>query len=105
VFSTSPGTHFSGFSKSKGRLDELSGVTGWRIHDLRRTVRTNLSALRVAPDTAERVLGHVIGGIRGVYDRYAYLDEKRDALERWAHRLKAIIDPPPANVVPLAAAG
>jgi integrase len=104
VFSTEPGTHFSGFSKSKARLDKLSGVTGWRIHDLRRTMRTNLAGLRVDPDTAERVLGHVIGGVRGVYDRYAYLDEKRDALDRWAARLRSIVEPPPENVVELRAA-
>ena len=101
VFSTAPGTHFSGFSKSKARLDDLSRVSGWRIHDLRRTVRTNLAALRVDTNTAERVLGHVIGGVRGVYDRYAYLDEKREALDRWAARLGCIIDPPPENVIEL----
>jgi integrase len=104
VFSTAPGTHFSGFSKLKARLDELSGVSGWRIHDLRRTMRTNLAGLRVDPDTAERVLGHVIGGVRGVYDRYAYLDEKREALDRWAARLRGIVDPSPENVIELRAA-
>jgi integrase len=104
VFSTAPGTHFSGFSKSKGRLDALSGVTGWRLHDLRRTMRTNLAGLRVNPDTAERVLGHVIGGVRGVYDRYAYLEEKRDALDRWAARLRSIAGPQPENVIELRAA-
>jgi integrase len=100
VFSTSPGTHFSGFSKSKSRLDDLSGITTWRIHDLRRTVRTGLAGLRVDPDVAERVIGHVIGGVRGVYDRHAYIDEKRDALERWAVHLAGIVRPPqPGRVV------
>jgi integrase len=104
VFSTSPGTHFSGFSKAKAQLDVLSGVTGWRLHDLRRTMRTGLSALRVDPDTAERVLGHVIGGIRGVYDHHRYEVEKRDALERWARRLETIVNPSPDNIVILSAA-
>jgi integrase len=103
VFSTKPGTHISGFSKAKDRVDKLSEVTGWRLHDLRRTMRTNLAGLRVDPDTAERVLGHVIGGVRGVYDRHLYLDEKRDALERWAQRLWSIVNPPPENVVELRA--
>jgi integrase len=101
VFSTRPGTHISGFSKAKERLDELSGVTGWTIHDLRRTLRTNLAGLRVDPDIAERVIGHVITGVRGIYDRHAYLDEKRDALERWAQRLWSIVTPPPDNLVPM----
>jgi integrase len=101
VFSTRPGTRFSGFSKSKARLDELSGVQGWRIHDLRRTVRTGLAGLRIEPDVAERVIGHVIGGVRGVYDRHAYIDEKREALERWALHVAGIIDPQPGRVVQL----
>lgn len=102
VFSTQPGTHFSGFSKAKARVDELVGFNDWRPHDLRRTARTNLSAL-VPSDIAERVLGHTIGGVRGVYDLYAYLDEKRDALNRWAASLQNIVEPPPLNVVELRA--
>jgi integrase len=104
VFSTMPGTHFSGFSKSKARLDELSGVTNWRLHDLRRTMRTGLAGLRIDTDIAERVIGHVIGGVRGVYDRHHYLDEKRDALERWARHLDGIVNPPSDNVITLPAA-
>jgi integrase len=104
VFSTRPGTRFSGYSKAKAALDRWAEVRGWRLHDARRTVRTGLAALRVDPDMAERVLGHVIGGVRGVYDRHAYLDEKRDALERWAARLAGIVGPPPKNVVKLRAA-
>ena len=102
VFSTVPGTRFSGFSKAKARLDEISGVREWRIHDLRRTMRTGLAGLGIAPDIAERVVGHVIGGVRGVYDRHAYLDEKRAALERWAAHLAGLIEPQPANVVLIA---
>jgi len=99
VISTGPGTCFSGFSKSKRRLDELSGIRGWRIHDIRRTVRTGLAGLRIEPDVAERVIGHVIGGVRGIYDRHAYIQEKRDAVERWAAHLAGIVDPTTANVV------
>jgi integrase len=106
IFATRPGMHFRGFSKAKIRLDTLSGVTGWRVHDLRRTMRTGLAELRVDPDTAERVTGHVIGGIRGIYDRYSYLDEKREALVRWAAHLMGIVDPlRPDRVVQLRARG
>jgi integrase len=110
VFSTEPGTHFSGFSKSMDRLRRLSGTAGWTIHDLRRTARTGMSPLknaaghRVGAEIAERVLGHVVGGVRGIYDRYAYLDEKREALDLWAARIGEIVSPPPPNnVIPLRA--
>ena len=72
------------------RLRSISGVADWTLHDLRRTVATNLPRLDVSPDIAERVLGHRIGGMRGVYNRYSYLDEKRDALQRWADHLASI---------------
>jgi hypothetical protein len=48
----------------------------------------------VSSDVAERVLGHVIPGVRGVYDRYEYLDEKRDALERLADFVERTLNPP-----------
>jgi hypothetical protein len=64
-----------------------------------------LSALRVPADIGERILGHVIGGVRGIYDRYAFLDEKRDALQRWAKHLDGIVHPRPAKVVNLAKRG
>jgi integrase len=107
VFSTEPGTHFSGFSKAMDRLRELSGSTDWTIHDLRRILRTGISGLknaaghRIGADIAERVLGHVIPGVRGIYDRCEYLDEKREALDLWAARLAEIVSPPPSNVIPL----
>lgn len=103
VLATGPGRRPGGLSRLKARLDTVSGVTAWRLHDLRRTMRTGLAALRVDSDVAERVIGHVIGGVRGTYDRYRYEDEKRDALERWARRLEIIVNPPRDNVVSLAA--
>jgi integrase len=78
----------NGMSKSKARLDKASGVTGWRLHDLRRTARSLLSRAGVRPDIAERVMGHAIGGVEGIYDRHEYKAEKADALQR----LAAVID-------------
>jgi integrase len=69
----------------------------WTNHDIRRTVRSNLSKLRVTEEAREAVLAHARPGIKGVYDRYDYLDEKREALELWAGRLRDIVTPPPAN--------
>jgi integrase len=73
----------------------------WINHDLRRTVRSRLSQLRVDADVAEAILAHVKPGIRGVYDRYELLDEKRHALELWATRLRCFTKPE-SNVVELA---
>ncbi len=72
-------------------------------HDVRRTVRSQLFRLRVAEEVAEAVLAHARPGIKKVYDQHDYIDEKRDALERWAARLKHIVNPEPSNVVQLRA--
>src|SRR5262249_26402585 len=73
-------------------------------HDIRRSVRTHLSALLIGEEVREAVLAHVRPGIKGVYDQYQYLDEKREALTLWNARLRSIVEPPPANVVELRAA-
>src|SRR5262249_45565892 len=70
VFTHNGERAMGGFYKSKKRLDLLSGVTGWRLHDLRRTARSLMSRAGVPSDHAERCLGHVINGVRGVYDRH-----------------------------------
>jgi integrase len=75
-----------------------SGVAGWSLHDLRRTVRTRLPGLGVTPDVAERVLGHAIGGIRSVYDHHDYVPQKMAALEAWSAELERILHQPVAPV-------
>jgi integrase len=113
VFSTTDGKRpFSGFSKAKHALDkEIAKVRKaagrgkmprWTLHDLRRTGRTLMVRAGVSEDHAERCLGHVIEGVRGVYNRYEYLNEKRAAFEALAGLVDGILDPPQAdNVVPL----
>jgi hypothetical protein len=76
----------------------------WVVHDLRRTVRTHLAALRIPDHIAEMVLGHGKKGLQRVYDQHRYEAEMREALERWAARLRSIVTPPSVNVVPLRAA-
>jgi integrase len=86
-------TPFSGFSKAKARLDEASGVTDWRLHDIRRTVATQMQALGIAPHIIEAVEGRIsgtFGGPAGIYQRHPYVNEKRDALSRWARKLAEI---------------
>jgi integrase len=76
--------------KSKSDFDAKCGVTGWRIHDLRRTARSLMSRAGVPREVAERVLGHVIAGVEGVYDRHAYESEKADALTKLAALIQQI---------------
>jgi integrase len=108
VFSLTFGTSaINGFSKSKQRIDarmtdELKRPPlAWVLHDIRRTMRTHLSALPVPGLVRELVIGHTKPGLHKVYDQHAYLDEKRHALELWAKRLRDIVEPAPANVVTL----
>ena len=56
-------------------------IDRWTIHDLRRTAATHMARLGVDEIVVERVLGHRIGGVKGVYNRYRYIDEKREALK------------------------
>ena len=106
VFPSQAHTRFTGFGKSKARLDKAilssmqTGATkgtkveplpNWTIHDLRRTAKTLMARARVRPDISERVLGHVIAGVEGTYDRHSYADEKRDALEKLAGVVKIIL--------------
>jgi integrase len=90
----------TGMSGCKLRLDRLSGVTGWRLHDLRRTARSLMSRAAVRPDVAERVMGHAIGGVEGIYDRHSYKTEKAAALQQLAALIDSIVNPR-ENVVPL----
>lgn len=93
------------FTKLKEEMDRASGVTGWTLHDLRRTARSLMSRAGVPSDHAERCLGHVIGGVRGTYDRHAYAEEKRLAFEALAALIARIVSGTAADVVQLRGAG
>ena len=80
----------NGFSKAKVQLDRFSGVTDWRLHDLRASVATNLGKLGYDRFTIKLVLNHKDTGVTAVYDRYTYLDEKQKALQKWADRVDEI---------------
>jgi len=112
VFTTGGERPISGFSKGKIRIDakiaesrkkaDLDAVATWTIHDLRRTMATNLSRLEVARFVVSKVLNHADRSVTGVhYDRYAYLKEKRAALEAWGEHLRGIVPPLGGNVVQL----
>jgi integrase len=72
------------------------------LHDIRRTVRTRLSALRVPEIVAELIIGHSKRGMTRIYDQHKFQDEMREALEAWAIRLRTIVAPEPTdNVIEL----
>ncbi len=114
LFTTRGDTPISGFSKLKKQLDAKMIVTlqavldakaddkepdqaviePWRLHDIRRTGTTRMQALEIPIEVTEKVINHLSGetaGIRGVYNLYAYLDEKRAALRAWSEYLEALV--------------
>jgi integrase len=113
VFPSRAKTPYSGYSKSKAKLDKaifaamkkqakkgakVEPIPNWTLHDLRRTAKTLMVRAGVRPDISERVLGHVIAGVEGTYDRHSYADEKRAALEKLAEMVERILNPIPSNV-------
>jgi integrase len=101
---TSGVTAFQGFRKPKLRLDSLSGVTGWVLHDLRRSMRSNLSARAIEDRVREAMIAHAQPGLHAVYDKWKYVDEKRRGFTLWEQRLAGIINPTPATVADIGAA-
>jgi integrase len=115
VFSTNGKTPISGFSKAKAKADKTAAflqlqadgqdrptekqiaesmLPDWRLHDLRRTVASYMARLGTAPHVIEKVLNHssgAISGVAAVYNRYAYTEEKRAALDTWSRALEAIV--------------
>jgi integrase len=78
-------------------LAKKAGIKkNWTWHDLRRTHRSLASRAGVRPDIGELMLGHAIKGVRGVYDKHLFLDEKRQAYEAVAGLLLEIVTPKPA---------
>ena len=94
VFTSNGKTPFSGFSKSKKRLDELSEISDWRLHDIRRTVTSGMAQLRIAPHVADKILNHqsgTISGVAAVYQRHEFLDERKTALDAWGRHVEFLL--------------
>ena len=110
VFPGERGTPFSGWSKAKLALDTASGVSGWWLHDLRRTLATGLQRLGVRLEVTEAVLNHLSGsraGVVGIYQRHDWAEEKRAALDAWSAHLLATAEGrlPAGKVFPFSRAG
>jgi integrase len=118
VFTVTGTTAVSGFGNAKRRFDLMiaearrhslrlsdhTKIPDWRLHDLRRTAATGMARLNVAPHVVDKVLNHSAGTIRGVaavYNRFAYLDERRTALEAWGRHVSDLVSPPVSNVIAL----
>lgn len=99
---------FSAWSNTKRNLDGMASaemakaagaasaaaLTRWTLHDLRRTVSTNLARLGVPPHLDDHVFNHVGGtraGVRAVYNRYQYVREAAEALAAWEGRLRGLL--------------
>jgi integrase len=94
VFATSRGKNFQAFRKAKQKLDKLSGVNLWRLHDLRRTIVSGMARLGVPPHVADKILNHqagTISGVAAVYQRHDFLAERKEALDRWGAHVEHII--------------
>ena len=85
---------FTSWSTCKQTLDRRAGVTGWTVHDLRRTVATRMADIGVQPHIIEALLNHVSGhkrGVAGTYNRSPYEREVKNALAIWADHVANIV--------------
>jgi integrase len=87
VFPASRGNRvFKGWAKCKTRLDDLSGVRGWVLHDIRRSTSTKMAEIGIVPHVIERLLNHLTGSLSPialVYNKAKYLEEMREAVQQF----------------------
>jgi integrase len=86
-----------------------AAIEPFTLHDLRRTAATGMAGIGIAPHVVDKILNHVSGAIRGVaaiYNRHAYIDERKAAIEAWSRRVESLVDPAAAtsNVLAIKAA-
>ena len=94
VFGTARGKRFQRFGREKHAIDKLCGITGWRLHDLRRTIVSGMARLGIPPHVAGKILNHqagTISGVAAVYQRHDFLAERKEALDRWGRHVGEIV--------------
>jgi len=113
LFTTNGATPVSGFGRARSRLAaamlEETGASApaiepFTLHDLRRTAATGMAGLGIAHEVVDRILNHTEGKISGVariYNRFAYLDERKAAIEVWSRHVESLFRPRPPNVIVL----
>lgn len=97
---------FSVWNYRKIALDAASGVNGWTLHDIRRTVATRMADIGIAPHIIEQILNHQSGhraGVAGIYNRSSYVREVRAALALWEDHIRSLVGGGARKVVALAA--
>jgi integrase len=98
---------FVGYAYARMRLDARIVVAAgkplepWTLHDLRRTMRTGLGRVGIAPHIAELVIGHNRQGVEAIYDRHSYQSEIKTALLRWSDHVLGVVEGRSSNVVPM----
>ena len=70
------------------QVEEVMAVPHWSLHDLRRTCKTKMAELGVAPHVSEKILGHKLTGMLSIYDQYDYIPEQQDAADKWAQKIQ-----------------
>jgi integrase len=88
------GTVYNAWNKDKPKLDARSGVTGWVIHDLRRTFSSNWARLEIPIEVTEKYINHISGkqsGVQGIYNRHSYSDQMKRACAQWERFLSELV--------------
>jgi integrase len=88
-------------ARERGNDPSKVELPHWTNHDVRRTIRSRLSRLKISEEAREAVLAHARPGIKGVYDHHDYLEEKIEALTLWSVELRRIVEPAPTNIIQL----
>ena len=101
VFSLDGRRPYTSVDLLKKRLDRESGVTNWRLHDLRRTMRSGLAEIGVPEEIAEKTLNHTQSKLVKTYNRHQYAEQMRNAMQRWADHVMAIVSGDRGKVVSL----
>lgn len=97
VFSRYGHSAASGYSKAKADLDLLAPIPDFRLHDLRRTFVSGLAGLKVPVVTIEKTVNHLSGelaGVAGVYNQWAYIEEKTEAWKLWSEHVRQLTKSP-----------
>jgi integrase len=100
VFSFTGDSAVSGFAFAKANLAEIMDVQGWQMHDLRRTATTGMARLGILPHVIDKILNHTVGALSGIsliYNRFQYLQQRKDALELWGRFVQGLVRPETAH--------
>ena len=99
VFSTTRCGPVTGFDSAVKRLRAMMRSDDWTVHDLRRTCSTTMARLEIDQHVIDRVMNHTMGGVRAKYNRYAYMPQRKAALEAWSAFIETLIKPPKKRIV------